>query len=152
MADRKQFAAGEVICAEGKYENFMYVINTGKAGVYAAYGTPRQKELTVLEQGSVVGELGLLEAMPRSATVVALEDVTALKVTAENFSVAFKEHEDIIFGTLTRMADRLVELTDDYMEVCAAIAEYVEAEKAGAPEAGGLLARIREMLSTVVYY
>lgn len=152
MAEKKQFNPGEVICEEGRYERLMYIIDSGKVGVYAKYGTAEQKQLAQLGAGDVIGEMGLLESMPRSATVVALEPTNTLVITLDNFEEAFREREDVIFGIMMHMGERLTQLTDDYMEVCANIADYVEAEKAKSPDAAALLARIRTALSNVIYY
>lgn len=147
MAEIKKFAAGEVICEEGKYETFMYVIGAGKAGVYANYGKPNEKQLTVLGENDVIGEMGLLESMPRSATVIALEPVTALKISAANFAEAFEENEEIIFEMMTRMGARLGELTDDYTDACTTIAEYVAAEEANLPKSAQLLEKIKKIMA-----
>ena len=89
----KTFTQNEVIYSQGEYEESMYVLRKGKVGIYADYGKDTQKLWTVLdsEDGNVTfGEMELIEAMARTATAVALEDVEAHFVTRDDFGTISK--------------------------------------------------------------
>lgn len=130
----KKFAKGEVIFKEGTYESFMYDLIEGKVGIYAKYGEAEEKLLTELttENGSITfGEMGLIDAMPRSATAVALEDVVACVVTGEEFGAYFKENPAAVLAIMQNMSKRIRSLSQDYMDACRAVAEMADAEKSG---------------------
>ena len=81
-----KFRKGDIIFEEGDLEDWMYEIRKGMVGIYAGYGTPEEKELTALEEGSFLGELGLITGSERSASAAALENTELLKITDEEFA------------------------------------------------------------------
>ena len=135
-----------MIFNQGDYAPCMYDIVQGRGGIYVGYGTPQEKLLTELKPGECFGEMGLLESSPRSATAVALEDGTQLQViTGETFDAYFHENPDKIVAVMRQMSGRIRSLTNDYMEVCRAVAESVEADKAGKEKSGGLRSRLKKI-------
>ena len=124
----KKFAKNEVIYFQGEYEESMYVLHKGKVGIYADYKKDTQKLWTILnaEDGNVTfGEMELIEAMARTATAVALEDVEAYFVTRDDFGNYFKDDPDAILLLMRNMGRRIRELTQDYMYACQAAGEIV---------------------------
>jgi CRP-like cAMP-binding protein len=70
-----EVAAGELVIAEGAVEEHMYVVVRGRLRVHR-----RDREITVLAEGSTVGELAALVPEPRVASVTALEPTTLLRI------------------------------------------------------------------------
>ena len=118
-----KFRKGDMIFEEGDLEDWMYEIREGMVGIYAGYGTPAEKELTALEEGAFLGELGLITGNERSASVAALENTTLLKITRDDLEEYFTKNPDKILRVMKQMAERLRDLTDDYMEACRTISE-----------------------------
>jgi signal-transduction protein with cAMP-binding, CBS, and nucleotidyltransferase domain len=130
----RKFAKGDVIFKEGAQEYFMYDLMEGKVGIYAKYGEAGERLLTELnaEDGKVTfGEMGLIDVMTRSATAVALEDVTACVITGEEVGEYFKDNPEAVLAIMHNMSKRIRELTQDYLDACRVVAESVEAEKTG---------------------
>ena len=75
----KEFKKNEIIFKQGDFSPVMYDILAGQVGIFAAYGTENEKQITVLGEGQLLGEMGLIEAYPRSATAVAMEDGVKLR-------------------------------------------------------------------------
>lgn len=146
QAERKTFKKGDVIFREGDFQMDMYDIRFGRVAVYINYGTPEQKELAILDEGDFFGEMGLVEARPRSATIVALEDTITDVITQENFGVYFKEKPAKVLSIMQHMSSRIRELTNDYLDACGCISEYLEAEEANKPKSAGLIARMKEFI------
>lgn len=145
----KKFAKGEVIFKEGVMESFMYDLVEGKVGIYVNYGEAGEKMLTELsaEDACVTfGEMGLIDAMPRSATAVALEDVTAYVVTGQEFGVYFKERPEVVMRIMQNMSKRIRELTQDYMDACRAVAESVDSEKTGKEKSGWFRSKVDKFI------
>ena len=67
----KTFRDGEIIIKEGDNGTSFFRLLEGNAGVYAGFGKNDQIKLAVLNAGEYFGEMAILEAYPRSATVVA---------------------------------------------------------------------------------
>lgn len=135
---KRTFKKGEVIFKEGDFEMYMYHLVRGSVGVYGGYGTADEKLLTLVNAGehSFFGEIGLVEAMARSATAVAMEDVETIVIYGENFGAYFKDKPDALLAIMRSMSRRIRELTEDYMEACRAVAEAVETERSGAEKSG----------------
>jgi CRP-like cAMP-binding protein len=119
----KLYKNGEVIFKEGSVDFSMYELLEGSVGVYAHYGQPDEKQLTVLQSGAFFGEMGLVDARPRSATVVALSDVKLDEITAENFADYFEEKPQRVHDIMAHMSERIRKLSEDYLEVCRAASE-----------------------------
>ena len=127
----RSFSRGEVIYREGNHEPFLYHILSGRVGIYAFYGQRDQKQLTVLDPAcgdTTLGEPGALDASPRSATAVAIENCVLEVVTPEQLRYYAAEEPARVLEMVRKQSVRLRALTNDYMAVCHAIAK---AEKEG---------------------
>jgi serine/threonine-protein kinase len=78
----RAFAAGTIILAEGEAGTCSYLITDGTCEVYRLVHGEKHILRTVVP-GEVFGEVALFTGAPRSATVEAKTDVTALEVTPE---------------------------------------------------------------------
>lgn len=79
------FAAGELIVREGDQGDSLFVICSGSAEVLkSAPGTEAVfgKRIAILKVGDVFGEMELIDMQNRSATVRALEPVSALALSS----------------------------------------------------------------------
>ena len=145
--ETKTFKKGEVIFKQGDLSDCMYDILWGKVGIYANYGTPEEKLLTTLETERFFGEMGMIEGRLRSATAVALEKDTRLKViTPESFDAYFKESPAKVLLIMQNMSHRIRELTRDYLEACRAVAEAVETEKTGKEKSSWFKEKVRKLM------
>ena len=146
MNETKEYKRGSVTFREGDPGNCMYEIPSGSVGVYRDYGGPNETEIAKLYSGKVFGEMGLLEHMPRSATVVVLEDKTDVtRITEEDFFSYFAENQSVILDVMQQMCNRLRRTTKDYIEACHTAFDAVEAAKSGKDKPKSLLARIKEL-------
>ena len=71
---------GDHFFREGDDADSMFVVETGKAEVYKRLGG-KDCLLRTLQRGDCFGEMSLIDLYPRSASVRALEDCTALQIT-----------------------------------------------------------------------
>ncbi len=85
---RQHFSKGDCIVQEGTVGEEAYIITRGTCEVYKTVGGQR-KVVRQLGIGDVFGELGVISASPRSASVEALERVTTLVLTREVLDEGF---------------------------------------------------------------
>ena len=137
----KVFAKNEVIFREGDIGKTFYEITEGTAGVYLHYGQADQRKLADMKPGQYFGEMAIIEFWPRSATVVAEEELHAVELTSEDLVAFFTEQPDRIMALMIQLADRLRQLTKDYDEVNAFLREK---QDAGAQKSDGFLARLKK--------
>jgi signal transduction histidine kinase len=128
------FEAGEVIFYEGEAGDAMYLIRAG--GVAVIRGTfDAPLILGYRDAGEFVGEMALIDDLPRSATVVALSEVQLLKITREDFQQLLDESSLLDHNLLRKLSTRLRASDDERSAIAAAqqrLAEHVnelEAEK-----------------------
>ncbi|MBO5496900.1 MAG: cyclic nucleotide-binding domain-containing protein [Clostridia bacterium] len=109
------FQKDAVIFLQGELAESMFDILSGSVGVYVGYGTEFEKQLTVLKAGDFLGEMGLIERYPRSATAVALEDGTKLQEIEEKEFYEFFQHQpERLLSIMRQLSERLRDRTDDY--------------------------------------
>jgi serine/threonine-protein kinase len=81
----RTFTAGSVILREGDPPDAAYILTSGRAVAYAEVDGER-RVLREMGPGEVFGEMALLADRPRTASVAAVDEVTAIVVTAEALS------------------------------------------------------------------
>ena len=136
----KVFKKNEVILREGDVADCFYQITDGTAGVYLHYGEKDQQRLTLLKAGQYFGEMAIIEAWPRSATVVAEGELHTIELVYEDLISYFEQQPDKILALMNQLGERLRELTAEYNEVNAFLKER---ENPG-PVNEGFLARRRK--------
>jgi hypothetical protein len=79
------FAAGTVILREGDPGDAAYIVTKGRCEVTRRVGgaSGEQVRLREMGPGEAFGELALVSDRPRSATVTAIDEVTAMVITRE---------------------------------------------------------------------
>lgn len=111
--------SGTVLYKEGDPGACMYAVHWGHVGVYANYGRENQRLITTLYPDSFFGELGMLCGMPRTATVVVLEDETTLEIIKpEDIAMLFSRNPAKIWMIMDHLIHRLRSLTTEYADVC----------------------------------
>jgi len=77
--------AGVPVVTEGEPADAFYVIESGAMAVRSHGASGVETELPGLVAGDYFGEIGLLEHIPRTATVIASEPSTLLRISGEQF-------------------------------------------------------------------
>ncbi len=85
----RNFKAGEALFTEGTTGRELFVIRKGSVGIYRD-GPDGRVELAFVSEGGIVGEMSLLDALPRSATVIAREDVSCIVIGYEQYQTVIK--------------------------------------------------------------
>jgi CRP-like cAMP-binding protein len=76
----RRLPAGALVIREGEPGNAFYFVASGQLRVFATDGLGRQTELAQLGEHAVFGEMALLSAQPRSASVACVSEVDLLEV------------------------------------------------------------------------
>jgi CRP/FNR family transcriptional regulator len=104
----RSYPAGTTIFSQGDTGVGLYVLKSGKVRVIRANNPDRaETELAVVGPGDVLGEMALLDDLPRSASVVAIDDVTALLLPIWEFRSILRSHPDIALKLLAVLSRRL---------------------------------------------
>jgi CRP-like cAMP-binding protein len=81
-APQAVFGSGERIVRQGDEGQSMYVLLSGTVSVVLE---PGRQEVARIQRGGHFGEMSLLTGEPRSATVVAVGDVSVIEINADLF-------------------------------------------------------------------
>jgi CRP-like cAMP-binding protein len=82
----RRLPAGSFVIREGEPGNSFFFVAGGDLRVFATDGLGRQTELAKLGEGAVFGEMALLSAQPRSASVSCVTDVDVLEVGRQSLA------------------------------------------------------------------
>jgi len=108
--DTVHFAPGTVIVNEGDEPDAAYIIEKGRCEVIKIRNG-RRHMLRMLGPGDVFGETSIFTGMPRTATVVAIDEVRAASITREALDLELAEK-----GWLAAFVKGLAERFNDYDE------------------------------------
>ena len=103
----RHFATGEVIMRQGDASDALYVITSGRVRVERDQAAETPLVLAELGAGDVIGEMGLLDGGPRSATVTAIEDTETLEIHATVLAVVVMQYPQITTALLRTLSRRL---------------------------------------------
>lgn len=76
ILDRRVVHAGRVLFREGDTPRGAFLIECGEIEIIRNEGSANEVKLAVLGSGEIVGEMGLIDGAPRSATARAIETTT----------------------------------------------------------------------------
>ena len=102
LAQERSFAGGERIVVEGEIGDELYLVMSGSVEVMREGGVT-----TTLGPGEAFGELSVLDAGPRTATVTAVGETEVLAVTSEEFYEILYEQAEIAEGVIRMLVKRL---------------------------------------------
>ena len=110
VVDRVQWRrleAGETLFRQGDDSDAAYFIVGGRVMVLGEDDDGNEQLISELGRGEVVGELGLLDRAPRSATVRAVRDTTLAAFSTDTFEVLVAKSPGLMLnvtrGILTRL-------------------------------------------------
>jgi CRP-like cAMP-binding protein len=95
-------AAGKVLCREGESAREFFVIVEGEVSV-----TQAGNEIRTLSSGDFFGEIGLLEDVPRTATVTATTPLRYFVLTRRSFRSLLDRESEIERKVMRVFGDRV---------------------------------------------
>lgn len=104
ITDEVEYAPQETIFKEGDQGEAMYLIVDGKVKVHSG-----ERLFAELGPSQCFGEMSILDAEPRSASVTALSELTLLKIQREDFGEILAEKPEISGGIIKVLTRRLRE-------------------------------------------
>ena len=107
-----QFAHGEYLEHEGEIGECFHLLLRGKVEILARGANGRTERIRELAAPNVVGEIALLQGIPRTASVVATTDVEVAVVTKAGFDKMLKANPEIAEEIARIVAPRLTETAE----------------------------------------
>ncbi len=101
-----RFLTGETLFCEGDLGNKMYLINSGKVGIYRAHAD-REIQVAVLGEGDFFGEMAVLESLPRFATARVITDCALTEIDAGSLESILSSNMELAVRMLRKLSWRL---------------------------------------------
>jgi CRP/FNR family transcriptional regulator, cyclic AMP receptor protein len=104
---QRDYPAGAVLVRQGEPGAGLFVLVSGRVRVAQHQEGGDEHELATMGPGEVLGEMTLMDDLPRSATVTALEPTRVLLLPFQDFRAALREDADITIKLLAVVSRRL---------------------------------------------
>lgn len=108
MITMRQFAAGESIIKENEPGETAFVIERGKVEVTKVVDG-KSVHIAFLEKGSTFGEMSMVDDLPRSASVKAVEETLVRELHRDDLYATMKSSPDTVITLLKSIFERLRE-------------------------------------------
>ncbi|TVR74293.1 MAG: Crp/Fnr family transcriptional regulator [Spirochaetaceae bacterium] len=102
----KKYPRGRMIFCEYEPGNNFYLIQEGRVQITKVMGSI-EKAIDILQPGEVFGEMAILEEAPRSASAIALDEVTLLEFNRANFEILMQGNPQIALTLLKTFVKRI---------------------------------------------
>ncbi|MCW5829104.1 MAG: cyclic nucleotide-binding domain-containing protein [Deltaproteobacteria bacterium] len=101
------YGPGDTIFSEGDQGNALFIIVSGFVAITKKNESGESTTLVNLGPGTHFGELALLDALPRSASAIAIDQTTVLILYKANFDALVSRRTDIGLPIMTAVAENL---------------------------------------------
>ena len=101
---RRSYHRGEVIFHQGDPGDTLHLVRNGRVKVVLPAETGDEAVLAILGPGDCFGELALLDGGPRSASVVAMEQVETLVLGRQDFLTFFRSNMEAAVRLIINLA------------------------------------------------
>lgn len=100
--DLIELSAGQTLFKEGEQDDTMYVLMSGVALIVV-----HDRVVESAEAGAIIGEMGMIDEGPRSATVVAKTDCKFVHIDRKRFSFLIQHTPNFALHVMRVIANRL---------------------------------------------
>ena len=107
VAVPRSFEAGAAVFREGDESNTCYVVRSGRARAIREHGDGRQITLATFGPGDIFGELAMFDDESRSATVEAMDELSAFAVMSADMRRLLRSYPEMAVKLVTSLGRRL---------------------------------------------
>ncbi len=100
--DLLELSAGQTLFNEGEQDDTMYVLMSGTALIVV-----HDRVVETAEAGAIIGEMGMIDEGPRSATVVAKTDCKFVPIDRKRFNFLIQQTPNFALHVMRVIAYRL---------------------------------------------
>jgi CRP-like cAMP-binding protein len=104
---------GETLFERGDVGDGCYWLRQGVVTVCASSAGGEQRILAILGSGAIVGELAMIDGLPRSATVQAVRDCSLSFISRAAFTALLRQHPELHTEIMATLAARLRQSDED---------------------------------------
>jgi len=117
LATKETFARDTTIFFQDDRSDALYIVISGAVKVFRAADNGKEMVLNTLGPGEIFGELGLLDASPRSASVATLEATEVLCITSLELQTFVKERPEVLWKIVESLCERIRQLNIETLDL-----------------------------------
>lgn len=106
----REYPKGSFVVTKNDVSTTMFLLVAGRVKVSVASPEGKELALSYLEAPSYFGEMGVVDASPRSADVIATTDIEVLTVEAKDLALVFRIQPELAIALVSTLSRRLREL------------------------------------------
>ena len=107
VAARKRFPKNAIVFSRGDESDSLYIVRSGKVKAVIHDEEGREIVLAVIGEGEYFGEMGVLDGVPRSATIVTQEPTEMLVIRRNDFKKLLSANPDMALNLIAVVLQRL---------------------------------------------
>jgi CRP-like cAMP-binding protein len=107
IAREQTLPTGATLFDQGDESDGLYVIVSGIVRIYLTAEDSREATINLLEDGEIIGEMALLDGLPRSAGAAALTDVKLIFIPREPFMDLLDNSRKLARQIILTLCERL---------------------------------------------
>ena len=108
--EKVKYKAGDIIFDQGETANQLFIISSGKVGLYFPTNELMEEPNIVLKRPEIFGEMGLIDEALRMAGAKAETDCELISVSRVEFEKKIENSDIIIRGIIATLSQRLRQL------------------------------------------
>ena len=105
LLEEETYEKGQYIVNEGDLGKELFMIVKGEVEVVVGGNV-----VAVMKEGAGFGEMALIDSQPRSADIIAKNDVLVLKMESDDFLEILKQRDEVALGVIRVLTGRIREL------------------------------------------
>lgn len=125
----QSFPAKTIVFKEGDPGDALYIIKSGKVNILKRTSAGTDLILATLGKEAVIGDMAVIDDMPRSATVMTVQDTIFYVITKSDFKNLLTNNPEISFQILKMMTERLRKTNTSLKELEASAQQMEEVIK-----------------------
>jgi CRP-like cAMP-binding protein len=107
LAQTRRYAKHAVLVYEGDPGDALFIVTAGNVAVTRVSNDGKETILSILKDGDFFGEMGVLDASPRSATIKALRDVEVAILARKDFLDLLSKSPHMSLSLVLALSSRL---------------------------------------------
>lgn len=115
LLKERQYASGHLLIEQGERSDFAYFILDGGVRIFRLTEGGDEISVGILGPGEIVGEMGLIDDSPRSASVITLKSTKALVLSRYEFRKLLLSNAEISINLLQTFVKRM-RITNEQVE------------------------------------
>jgi CRP/FNR family transcriptional regulator, cyclic AMP receptor protein len=108
----RNFPKKTQIVTEGDDSHSLYFLLDGRVKIYLDDDNGKEIIVNVHQKGDFFGELGLIKSIPRTASVLTLEDCRIGIMPKADFKFCMVNYPEFAMSLIANLSDRLIEATE----------------------------------------